>query len=360
MVSYIGVKSGFDLGIKRDLLLFDRVGLSNLGSALESMDAQTRGDAEYLLGQGAIFEADWAGATSRDDFSHRSSHILHLSAALIAVAAMVRFGPPLESTSPLIPLVEAFGRAGALGWFDYELRLLALDLERTSNVRATPILRENPRREEWEITKRIAWVARQLQEQRIALARAFDSLPEDERDLGYRALRRADHALEKLRANALDTQEQFQLADVVEVVLHQLPVPDEGTPLEQILGFRTDPDIDVHREQLRRWMRQVAQGADRLVNVEEELQYLMSAFEDHLRLHRMKAERGMLQTVLTVPLEVAEALVKLRWSDAVKPLFSIRTGKVALMEAERSAPGREVAYITKARQHFRSAKQSDK
>ncbi|MGF6777057.1 hypothetical protein P3T21_002257 [Paraburkholderia sp. GAS334] len=42
----------------------------------------------------------------------------------------------------------------------------------------------------------------------------------------------------------------------------------------------------------------------------------------------------------------------MKWGAAVKALFDVSRAEIALLEAEQSAPRREVAYIAHARERF--------
>jgi hypothetical protein len=56
--------------------------------------------------------------------------------------------------------------------------------------------------------------------------------------------------------------------------------------------------------------------------------------------------------------EIAESLVKSQWSKIAKKLFEVSHKQIDLMKAEMTAPGREVAYIVKARERFGSCEPS--
>jgi hypothetical protein len=142
---------------------------------------------------------------------------------------------------------------------------------------------------------------------------------------------------------------------VVHVVLSSLPTPDDSTPWETIIEFRNDPDSRRKLVALRRWMRALAKESRPSNEIVEELEYLISEFEEHMRLHRMRINKSGLETVLTVGAEVLENLARLKFGKLVKIPFALRERKLALLEAERSAPGREIAYIVKARESFQHA-----
>jgi hypothetical protein len=84
------------------------------------------------------------------------------------------------------------------------------------------------------------------------------------------------------------------------------------------------------------------------------LEWLLYQYEEHMRLHHMKVNRGVLETIITTVAECVEDVLKIRWGKVANSLFALRHQHLALLEAELKAPGREVAYIIKARNTFSS------
>ena len=71
-----------------------------------------------------------------------------------------------------------------------------------------------------------------------------------------------------------------------------------------------------------------------------------------MRLHKIKANTDTIEVWVKSPLEVLENLLTLKFSKFIDPLFAIQKRKISLLEAELQAPGREVAYILKTKDHF--------
>lgn len=147
--------------------------------------------------------------------------------------------------------------------------------------------------------------------------------------------------------------------NVVDAVLDGLPIPDDMTPWEAIIEFRSDTASRAALLGLRRWMRQMATGSTESRNVEQELEWLVNEYEEHMRLHRLKVNKGTLEIVVTFAAALVEDIVKLRLRDAVGLLFEGRRRTIALAEAERAAPGRELAYLSRARSSFIKQPRSD-
>jgi len=139
---------------------------------------------------------------------------------------------------------------------------------------------------------------------------------------------------------------------VAEVVLSALPEPDDSTPWEDVLQFRADQDARATLRRLRHWIFNLAQKTLSEAEMREELEYLLAEHERHMHLHRIKVRHGVFEAVITSTAELIENVAKLRLGKLSKALFSARDRKVALLQAEASSPGRDVAYITRARSSF--------
>jgi hypothetical protein len=142
------------------------------------------------------------------------------------------------------------------------------------------------------------------------------------------------------------------LEAVLTTLVKNLPVPDEDTPWEAITDFRSDPQSRHKYLTLRHWAHEVANSQMTGRELEDKLEWLISDYEQHMRIHRMKYRRGVLETVVTVAAEILENALKLRLGKLAKGIFSYKEQKIALLEAEMKAPGREIAYIVTAREQF--------
>lgn len=181
-------------------------------------------------------------------------------------------------------------------------------------------------------------------------------------DLNTRCISITLRCLNQMDAYPITTSNQYPTTqsdtnknDVIYLVLNTLPVPDESVSWEQILEYRSDPDSQSKFLALRYWMSEVARAELTPAEVEEKLEYLIDQYQKHMRLHRMKTNTGTLETVVTAGAEVLGDLVSFKWGKAAQALFSLKKREVALLEGELTAPGKEVAYIVKARETFGSA-----
>jgi len=112
---------------------------------------------------------------------------------------------------------------------------------------------------------------------------------------------------------------------------------------------------------LREWTSEVAKMKLSPNEVEEKLEALLSSYEDHMRLHKMKFRWDTLKTIILAEtgfitrgwLTGLGALPRIVGMVAA-PLYSIRQHKLSLLAEERKAPGKEIAYIIKAKEVFGS------
>lgn len=141
---------------------------------------------------------------------------------------------------------------------------------------------------------------------------------------------------------------------VREVVLKSMPIPDDQTAWQDIIEFRNDPESKRQLRELRVWTRKFAKEttATSLAELKEEIEVLLSRYERHMKLHRMKINRGTTETLVTVGAKTAEDLVKLKLGELAKLPFIVNEREIGLLEAELNAPNPELAYISRARSRF--------
>ena len=136
------------------------------------------------------------------------------------------------------------------------------------------------------------------------------------------------------------------------IVFEAFPEPDENTSWEQIAEFRSDPDTASQVLALKRWMSKVARQSASATEIHQEIDWLIHEYQAHMRLCRMKITTGALETIVTAAGEALENIAKLRFGALAKSVFSLKRRRIEMLDAERQAPGRELAYIIRARSVF--------
>jgi len=139
---------------------------------------------------------------------------------------------------------------------------------------------------------------------------------------------------------------------VFRVTLGEFPMPSDGVAWESIIEFKTTRESQRYMSLLRQWINKTVSKHCPQHEIRDEIRELQFQYEEALHLHKVKSTTGALEVLVTVAAEVAEDLVKFKFGDAAKAVFNIKREHVKLVEAEMGAPGREVAYIVRARKQF--------
>ena len=139
---------------------------------------------------------------------------------------------------------------------------------------------------------------------------------------------------------------------IVQLVLHQVPMPSEGHSIEDIRAFRDEMKKEGLITGLRVWMSEMASAKVTHLEASDKLADLLFRFDHALELEKMSRTTTGIETVIVTTAEVAEYLVKVKWSKAAKKLFEVRHRRIELMKAEMDLQGREIAFISRARERF--------
>ena len=103
---------------------------------------------------------------------------------------------------------------------------------------------------------------------------------------------------------------------------------------------------------LQRLLRDLSLKKQTMPEIRDDIEWSLNEYTKPMKLHQLKAGDSFVEVYLIPAVEIVENLVKLNWSQIAKGALSIRKRKIELMEAERSASGREVAFIYEAQKRF--------
>jgi hypothetical protein len=145
---------------------------------------------------------------------------------------------------------------------------------------------------------------------------------------------------------------QNRKASILKIIINALPVPSDDVPWEQVMEFRSTEQNRTTFLELRDWITNVAHGSLSAREIEEKLEHLLSQYRHYMTIHRLKYSSGILETLVVTSAEIIEDLTQLRFSKLAQTMFGFRKRKVELLEAELTAPGKEIAFIWKARDKF--------
>jgi hypothetical protein len=136
--------------------------------------------------------------------------------------------------------------------------------------------------------------------------------------------------------------------EVIQIVLNALPVPDDSTPWEGILDYRSDPKSKKKISELRHWMNKFAEGKLTVTEAKDEIEYLLNEYEKHLRLHKIKTRTILMGVIL----QFGAAYLDKKVGPIATGIATYLLGQVGLLEGEAKAPGKEVAYLVDTKRKF--------
>lgn len=140
--------------------------------------------------------------------------------------------------------------------------------------------------------------------------------------------------------------------DYLSISLHNIPTISNDTTWEQLIEFKSDEDSKVKFLALKNWFNDLGEKDINEKQFLEKIQHNLNEYREHLRIHRLKTETSKLEIVLTTTADIMENVAKFKFGSAVRLLFDITKQNLALIEAEHSAPFKEVAYLDKIDSNF--------
>ena len=296
-------RSNFSSQIKQQALLFDQIGILKLRGMYKSLSTFKRypdfrenalepliTELKWLEENGVIFEATIPTITDLESFSKANKHqkVDELDKLITKLLRVRKINA--KSLEDMADEIEAIKKQDTI-----ILRILSLVMETTKKVRAVTILPYE------EYTR---------------------NLP-----------------------NSIKS-------DVAQIVINKLPLPNNETAWEQIIDYRNDPENQKNLLSLRRWIRKISTEELSKGEIEEEIEWLMNEFQNHMKVHKLRANTETLEALVKAPLEIIENLIKLKFSKIPEPFFALKKRQINLLEAEINAPGREMSYIIKAQDSF--------
>jgi hypothetical protein len=143
-------------------------------------------------------------------------------------------------------------------------------------------------------------------------------------------------------------------SDVAQVVIKSLPLPSNETPWEQLIDYRNDTKTQKLLLSLRRWINKIATQNLSSLEIDDEIEFLINEFQEHMKFHKMKANTETIEVIINSVSDVLGNLLTLKFSKLLEPLFAVKKRQLSLLEAELNVPGKEMAYIIKSRETFDS------
>jgi hypothetical protein len=131
---------------------------------------------------------------------------------------------------------------------------------------------------------------------------------------------------------------------ITNIVISKFPITDfDKISWERILDFKYDPGTVTNQLRLRNWMTEISKSNLSSQEIEEKLDYLINEYKAHLKRHQFEFQYSILTQALITTTEIAQHLIRLKFSDALKTILDIGSRKLKLIDIIENAPGKEIA-----------------
>jgi hypothetical protein len=144
---------------------------------------------------------------------------------------------------------------------------------------------------------------------------------------------------------------------LLRVVFGKIPFPDDDVKWDEILEYRRDPESRRRFAALRVWVSRVASRRVPEPEAAEEVEHLLAEFEAHVLRHHISHHLAPFEAVLAADARQMEELLgdkNRRLQKSELQFFRLSTDM--FHDAEFSAPGRELAYVSFTRRRFGTGK----
>jgi hypothetical protein len=150
-----------------------------------------------------------------------------------------------------------------------------------------------------------------------------------------------------------DIDSKAERETVIKITVNNFPTPSDATSWENILDFKKDKVAASQHLRLKAWMNDIASKEMKGYEVSDQLAALVATYEQEMKIREIATKRSTFQVFLIATGEARQNLARLKFGDTVKALFDISKHKLNLLEEEKKAEGREVAFIYSANKQFR-------
>lgn len=134
------------------------------------------------------------------------------------------------------------------------------------------------------------------------------------------------------------------------IAMNKLPVLQYDFNLDRLIDFKNDPDTKLKFFALRNWINDISKNEYSKHELSDKFEYLWYQYLNHIENYKLKYSLEGGEFLMTISEELLNNLSSLRFGSAIKTLLNFRKRKTLLHQEELEAPGKEIAYIFKARQ----------
>jgi hypothetical protein len=137
-----------------------------------------------------------------------------------------------------------------------------------------------------------------------------------------------------------------------EIIVRNIPIPDERISWEDLLSFRREPDFRQRVLALRVWLDEVIDGKLTYAQAAQKIEYLVGEFRAHMDAAGLSSSASILKTCVVGTAYIAEHVAKLKLGKLAEQAYGIFEANAKLVEAESKAPGRQLSCIVRAVERF--------
>lgn len=140
---------------------------------------------------------------------------------------------------------------------------------------------------------------------------------------------------------------------VYNLILNNIPLPNSKNSFEDIINFKEDKDAQISALALRNWITDISYSPYDIDEIEEKFRHLLNQYEKSIKLHKLKTENSIIETIVVGGSEILENLAKLQFSNVAQKFFKHKNDDIELMELEMKTIGNELSFISKITNHIK-------
>jgi len=137
------------------------------------------------------------------------------------------------------------------------------------------------------------------------------------------------------------------------IIHNSIPLPTDDTPWEKIFDFNNDAESRQKLLSLKNWINELP-ASIKHEELEDKIKYLVNEYSDSLRRHKIASQLLSFKTVVKVLPSAVTNIVRFKFDKAIDAFFAIVEQQVNFQKhKERTElPGHELAYISFVNKSF--------
>ena len=143
-------------------------------------------------------------------------------------------------------------------------------------------------------------------------------------------------------------------ANVINLILNDIPEPESNTSWEAILDYKADDDIRNNYLALINWINKISKSEFDISEIKDEYDYLLSEYKRQYKIHKLKSRNSTLEVVANLGAGLITALGSGDFLGAFQSIINVTPARIKLMEEESKLPGRDLSYVFHTQNRFQS------